>query len=462
MHKPTFIKIFLAVCFVMLLFAPPSNGRQPDKEGQGQVQPKKFDLESYKMLMPLIKEQNDQYMEDAFAALRKGDMNKAMDLFFKASKNAPYDPRPYMHLANIYFEFGKDDLALKVLERAGRFKTSHDAIFRHLRYREAGDDSPRKEEFSRISIAPFKGNKQAAVTFFFDDGPKSVYTKALPILDEFEYKATIAINPGVIGDNGTTHPAYGTWEDWLDVSQRGHEIANHGFDHIGLSDQSPESLEYQINRSYDQITRRIGKPPLSFVFPADMVNSLSIKKAMERHIALRSHDLLTRVYDKIFITIYGGNFFSAKTGERVVDLAIYKRLWLIAQCHAIETEGLRTYKPITEEFLKSHLSYIKENEDQIWVDTFINVYLYLVNRKNAKLELVKDSKRKLTFSLRSSLVGEEYKYPLTIIINTSPLKSRKASAVQEGNSDPLDVVIDGQKLYVTVLPSEAPIYVKWK
>ena len=57
MYKPTFIKNFLAVCFVMLLFTPASNGDQPGEEGLGQVRAKKFDLESYKMLMPLIKEQ---------------------------------------------------------------------------------------------------------------------------------------------------------------------------------------------------------------------------------------------------------------------------------------------------------------------------------------------------------------------------------------------------------------------
>jgi len=70
-------------------------------------------------------------------------------------------------------------------------------------------------------------------------------------------------------------------------------------------------------------------------------------------------------------------------------LAIEKKLWLIAECHTLKTET-HTFKPITEEFLRSHLSYIKERDNIIWVDTFINTYLYLAEKKETKIQVEED------------------------------------------------------------------------
>jgi peptidoglycan/xylan/chitin deacetylase (PgdA/CDA1 family) len=83
-----------------------------------------------------------------------------------------------------------------------------------------------------------------AVILTFDDGPKSQYTNAKPILDKYGYKATFDIICNDVGDNG-----YLTWEDITELYKEGYDIGSHSMDHKDLSKLSKKMVNFEVGQS---------------------------------------------------------------------------------------------------------------------------------------------------------------------------------------------------------------------
>ncbi len=422
---------------------------------------KEFSKERIRRLVPIANEEIRKLIEEGKRLLKKKEFDKAIKLFTLALEGVPYHPAPYFFLAKTYFLLGKDQEALAVLEKAGRTQTDSNVIFELLSETASPLKKVQAPLMGKVSIAPFKGNKQAAMSFSFDDGALNVYTTIIPLFEQFGFRATIPINPGMITEK-VTNPWWGSWEQWRDAQSRGFEISNHAMEHHDLTKVSAEELEFDVNGAYDLIKEKLGVPPLSFAFPQDLSDQRTVAKVSERHIAARQRDILIQSYDNVFIPVYGGNSFSIKTGEWIVDLAILKRLWVIAECHSVATEDIKTYKPITTEFLEAHLTYIKENEDKIWVDTFIHVYLYLLEKKSTKLYWKDTSSNSVKFTFKTILNPKIFSFPLTVVIDTSPVYPKIVSAFQQGTLKALPVKIMGDKLHVEVVPGTPPVEVTWE
>lgn len=404
----------------------------------------------------------EKFIRQANDFLKQGEVDRAIEYYEAAIEVAQYDFRPYFLLARLYMQLERDDEFFKILERATRTQTHNDLIFRYLEQFRQGlvEKKEAPKVLPRISIAQFKDDKQAAICFLFDDGSKIVYSKVIPTFEEFGFKATIPVNPGFVPKiSDDTLPA--SWDELRDADRRGFEIANHTMEHRHLDGLSSQRLEREVNTSYELIAKNIGKPPLSFAFPFDYANPRIMKKVAELHLAIRDHDYLLKVYDHVFIPVYGGEYFSVETAQKIIDLAIQKRLWLIIEGHTLKTDT-HTFKPITEEFLHAHLSYIKQHGDKVWVDTFINTYLYLAEKKATQIQVKNDKSNSIVFSLVNSLDPNIYSFPLTVIINTSPSKPKRVWATQGKKAQKLDVKIDEGKLYVSVIPNGDEVHVKWK
>ena len=176
--------------------------------------------------------------------LKQKKVIEAMGMFRKAKAIAPYDYRPYAFLAGVYFTQGLFDDGLKILEETGRYNLLIDDLYQFLK--PAFALMPPSAYFSspseKVWIAPFKDNKDCAVSISFDDGAQSDYSLALPLLDKAGWKATFFLNPSVIEDT-PQNIWWGSWDEWRDARRRGHEIANHGHRHRGLIELDEETLQ---------------------------------------------------------------------------------------------------------------------------------------------------------------------------------------------------------------------------
>ena len=111
-------------------------------------------------------------------------------------------------------------------------------------------------------------NNNKAVILTFDDGYKSQYTNAKPILDKYGYKATFYIVCEYVGGGeGQVHPNVKmTWEEIITLHNEGHDIGSHTMSHDDLDSLSEKGLEYEVGGSKECLFDQ-GIIPTSFAYP---------------------------------------------------------------------------------------------------------------------------------------------------------------------------------------------------
>ena len=406
-------------------------------------------------LIPGVNKEIDRLLKEVQDLTEKGETDKAIKMLRLATQTAAYHPFPHAYLARLYFQLGRDQDAFRVLEGASRSSTNMDLVFELLAQVHLPRRDPPLPE-GRVFIASFKDNKRAAISFSFDDGAKEVYTRVLPLFEQFGFVATIPVNPAVISDE-PSNPWWGSWREWRDAYRRGFEIANHAMVHRDLTQDTDPQMEQDINGAYDRIAAKIGRAPTSFAFPLDRADRRLLGKALERHLAVRQPDLLRQTYPRVFVPVYGGAYFSLATANQIVEIALRKRLWVIAEAHSVVTKDIKTYKPVTMDLLRGHLAYIKEREDRIWVDTVSGVYQYLWQRRGTKLRWRQLEQRRLQLSLSSSLPP---KTPLTVVVRMDE-PSERARAFFADEKRRLPVRLQGNNILFDLLPDGRIVEVAW-
>ena len=116
---------------------------------------------------------------------------------------------------------------------------------------------------------------QQGVALTFDDGMKSVFTDALPVLTEFDAPAHLFLTTGALG--GDNHwpgqpaeaPAFEMldWDDVEALHAKGVHIEGHTVTHPDLRSLSDEQIEIECGTANDHITRKLGVSPCYFAYP---------------------------------------------------------------------------------------------------------------------------------------------------------------------------------------------------
>ena len=98
----------------------------------------------------------------------------------------------------------------------------------------------------------------------FDDGRKTQFTQAKPILDKYGFKATFYIVCKYLDNK----KGYMNWTELETLYKEGHDVGSHTNNHANLSDSSKKSLEYQIGQSKVCLQQH-GINATSFAYPFD-------------------------------------------------------------------------------------------------------------------------------------------------------------------------------------------------
>lgn len=117
-------------------------------------------------------------------------------------------------------------------------------------------------------------NKPIAITF--DDGWRSQYKNALPILTQEKIPGTFYIYTGVIGS-----PAYMTWEDLHYLISLNMEIGDHTRSHPRLTKIAPSKLDEELLQSKAVLERNLHVPVTDFAYPYGAYND-SIIEALKK------------------------------------------------------------------------------------------------------------------------------------------------------------------------------------
>lgn len=108
------------------------------------------------------------------------------------------------------------------------------------------------------------------ISITFDDGYKSVYTHALPVMQKYHFPFTVFVNPHLVGGAG-----YMNWDELRDLAAHDDSIANHTLTHphlVRLSNKESEAhwqkrITGEMANAEDIIRKKIGYTPGLLAYP---------------------------------------------------------------------------------------------------------------------------------------------------------------------------------------------------
>ena len=113
-----------------------------------------------------------------------------------------------------------------------------------------------------------------SVVFTFDDGYRSVFTEAFPILRKYGFVGAAYLVTDYVGqENGWHDPALEprvpllTWDDAAALTAAGWEIGSHGRTHRSFTRLTPSEQEAELAGSRAAIAEHLGRSPATFAYP---------------------------------------------------------------------------------------------------------------------------------------------------------------------------------------------------
>lgn len=103
----------------------------------------------------------------------------------------------------------------------------------------------------------------------FDDGHQSNYEQGLPVLEEYNRRATFFVTVGHIGTRGDAM----SWAQLRRLTELGHTVQSHGWSHKFLTHCTNSELNDEIERSKKVLEDSLGRPVEAISMPGGRFNS---------------------------------------------------------------------------------------------------------------------------------------------------------------------------------------------
>ena len=201
---------------------------------------------------------------------------------------------------------------------------------------------------------------QKVVCIVFDDGGLNQYTTALPILDEYGFKATFAI----ITSYPDTLEGYMDWNKVITLHKQGHDIESHTESHRTLTSQGMASIEAQLSQSKQDLLKHNINAPL-FVYPqGEDVGDLNTEKLIQQHYyaaCSTNHGSLnmSQAFNPYALPSYTiGNATSMEMFKHYVDQANGSTIVII---YYRDISYRSSATSVTPENLAAHIQYLHDN-----------------------------------------------------------------------------------------------------
>lgn len=172
------------------------------------------------------------------------------------------------------------------------------------------------------------------ITFVFDDGLKTTYTRAFPILNNFSFPGvTAAISSAASGNSSR-------YMNWIELQMLQNvynwEIASHTVTHPDLKSLDNARLDYELNESKNAL-RSHGLDVYNFVSPYGSYNTRTEARIMKYYDSDRSTSSLFIPPDSDY-PLAAKNIWNTTTLDEAkswVDEAVTNNSWLIFVFHNI-------------------------------------------------------------------------------------------------------------------------------
>lgn len=309
-----------------------------------------------------------------------------------------------------------------------------------------------KDSIENYEIGTWQGFRTSAVSLTFDDGCQNQFDIAVPMLDEFDFKATF-------------YPV-GQWvQNWAPLRKcaaNGHEVSSHTYHHPNLAEYSADSLNTELQQAIDTLRANVPMADCSSIaYPFCIVPDESI--VGKYHIAARNCD--GRIEPPTPADYLNLSSFCVGTETNIINaidlIGVFSRTmsekgWCTILFHEIDNGP--GYSPFPSDELKKALEYLSDNDTCYWVATFANVAKYAQERDKAVIRsLTLYNEDKIELSLACGLDPQVFNVPLTV---RRALPEGWTNAEAEQNGRDCNMYINDGYMYFDVLPNGETVVVK--
>lgn len=287
----------------------------------------------------------------------------------------------------------------------------------------------------QVQVAKYMGDRQAAISFTFDDGLQEHYTLVFPRLKQLGLKASFGIIGSKVGGNWKGNPTM-TWEQLREMAADGQEITSHGWAHHAVIKLSGEALRYEVQHNDTVMYEHLGFFPRTYFYPGN--------RKTEEGVAFCSRD---RVGTRTFQGSFGSKRDSAWV-QRWLDRTLKKGTWEVTMTHGI-TVGYDHFKD--QQLLWDCLEQVAGMQDRIWVATLHDVLAYTAERDTIELD-VKQQKNILNVTPKNPLDRKLFNHPLTLIVNGEAIEAKQGKKnlplTKKGDKSLFDFDPNGGKIQI--------------
>lgn len=260
-----------------------------------------------------------------------------------------------------------------------------------------------------IHVARFYEDRQAAISYTFDDGLQEHYTMVFPKFKELGLKGSFCIIGSKVGKDQKGTPCM-TWEQLREMAEAGQEITSHGYKHLSMEKLTePEALRYEVQHNDTLIYNKVGMFPRTYFFPGN--------RKTEEGLAFTQKD---RVGTRTFQVSFGSKRDSLWM-QNWLNRLLKKGEWGVTMTHGITT-GYDCF-PNPQVFW-DHLEQVAKMQDRIWVATFHDVAAYTAERDTIRLD-IHTSKSGITIVPSLSLDPKLFYHPLTLVVSAEAIEVKQ-------------------------------------
>ena len=188
---------------------------------------------------------------------------------------------------------------------------------------------------------------QKSVIVSFDDGFRSVYDNAAPIMQKYGIKGNIYLPTAYIGED----EKFISWDMARELKDKGFEMQAHTHTHVDVRTLSFATMQNEVTTSGEYFARELGVEPCAICLPFGTYNRRSVKQLKK-----------TGKYKYILASFYG------RAGERKL-----KKGGLLPRIGISDTDSIEVF----ENKLKGKLS---------WKGVIQRARLFLHNLKGDRVD----------------------------------------------------------------------------
>lgn len=281
---------------------------------------------------------------------------------------------------------------------------------------------------SSVSVARYKGNCAATISYTFDDGLQDQYTLLFPQLKKYGIKASFCVNGNAInryeklvatGDTTdllVKEKPRMTWAMIRAMSDQGQEMTSHGWAHKNVKKLEGEDLRYEVQHNDTVIWQHTGIFPRTYFYPGNAKSPEKVEYCSKNRVGTRTEQVsIGSKRDDVWL-------------RQWVRGLIREGKWGVGMTHGI-AKGYDHFK--NPQVLWNHFEDVCRLRDSVWIGTFHDVAAYVKERDAVKLK-TKMSKHKIVVKPSLKLDAQLFHEPLTLVVECPIL-----SAQQDGKPLPV-------------------------